>query len=192
MTTGNTRKEDKTMIGHMTGQMKPGAKNGLENVWENRGNVAQRREEILHSIDSLYALSRQGLWKLILFLAFSTAALQARDVDLFSTLPENIREILGCPVPPEFVHVVLAISTISALILHAGRDTDNARCSSGWLQFGMAVFYYPLYAMSNSLGTWFPLVCGAGLITIVFEHLAIWVRTSRAIHEQKVKLARIS
>lgn len=41
---------------------------------------------------------------------------------------------------------------IPALILIAGRDADHACGSAGWLQLGMAVFFYPLYAMSNSLG----------------------------------------
>ena len=180
------------MIGHITAQMKPGPKNSLENAWEKRPDLGHRREEILHSIDDLYALSRRGLWKLLLFLGISTAALQARDFDLFSFFPENVREVLGAPPSPELVHVVLAVSTISALILHSGRAADHPRGSAGWLQFGMAAFFYPLYAMSNTLGTWFPLVCIAGLITLVFEHLAIWTQTSRAIHEERERLARMT
>ena len=180
------------MIGHITGQMKPGPKSSLENAWEKRTDLGHRREEILHSIDDLYALSRRGLWKLLLFLGISTVALQARDFDLFGVLPENVREVLGAPPSPELVHVVLAISTISALILHYGRGTDQARGSAGWLQFGMAAFFYPLYAMSNTLGTWFPLVCIAGLVTLIFEHLTIWTQTSQAIHEEKERLARMT
>ena len=179
------------MIGQLTGQMKPGPKSSLENAWEKRSDSGRRREEILHSIDDLYALSRRGLWKLLLFLGISTAALQARDFDLFSVFPENVREVLGAPPSPELIHVVLAISIISALILHSGRGADQPCCTSGWLQFGMLAFFYPLYAMSNTLGTWFPLVCVAGLVTIVFEHLTIWIQTSRAIHEEKERLARV-
>jgi hypothetical protein len=180
------------MIGHITGQMKPGPKSSLKNVWEKRANLGHRREEILHSIDDLYALSRRGLWKLLMFLGISTAALKARELDLFCVLPENVREVLGAPPSPELVHVVLAISTISALILHSGRGADYARGSSGWLQFGMAAFFYPLYAMSNTLGTWFPLVCIAGLVTLFFEHLTIWTQTSRDIHEERERLARMT
>jgi hypothetical protein len=179
------------MIGQMTGQMKPGPKSSLENVREKRTDFGRRHEEIQCAIDDLYALSRRGLWKLVLFLGISSAALQARDFDLFSTLPENVREILGVPPPPDLVHVVLAVSTISALILIAGRGADHARGSVGWLRFGMSAFFYPLYAMSNSLGTWFPLVCIAGLVTIAFEHLTVWSQTSRVIHEEKERLARM-
>ena len=179
------------MIGHITGQMKPGPKSSLENVWEKRSVSGYRREEILHSIDDLHALSRRGLWKLLLFLGISTAALQARDFDLFGAFPENVQEVLGAPPSPELVHVVLAVSTISALILHYGNGVEKARGSSGWLQFGMAAFFYPLYAMSNTLSTWFPLVCVAGLIALFFEHLTIWTQTSRAIHEEKERLARM-
>jgi hypothetical protein len=180
------------MIGQMTGQLKPGPKSSPENAWEKRVDLGHRREEIRHSIDDLYVLSRRGLWKLLLFLGISTIALQARDFDLFGLLPGNVQEILGAPPAPELVHVVLAISTISALILHYGRSVDNARCPAGWLQFGMAVFFYPLYAMSNTLGTWFPLVCVAGLVTLVFEHLTIWTQTSRAINEEKERLVRMT
>ena len=180
------------MIGQMTGQMKPGTKRPMENVWEKRADLGRRREEIQHSIDDLYALSRRGLWKLLLFLGLSTFALQGRDVDLFGSLPENVREILGAPPSPDLVHVVLAVSTISALILHYGRDVDQARVSTGWLQFGMALFFYPLYAMSNTLGTWFPLVCIAGLVTLIFEYLTIWNQITRAIHEERERLARMT
>lgn len=179
------------MIGHMTGQIKPGPKSSGVNAWEKRTDLGGRREEILHSIDDLYALSRRGLWKLLLFLGISTVALKAKDFDFFSILPENIQQVLGAPPSPEMVHVMLAISTISALILHSGRGADHARCSTDWLQFGMLAFYYPLYAMSNTLGTWFPLVCVAGLITIVFEHLTVWIQTSRAIHKERERLARM-
>jgi hypothetical protein len=179
------------MIGQLTGQMKPEPKSSVENIWEKRADLGHRREEIKHSIDDLYSLSRRGLWKLSLFLGISTAALQARDFDLFNGLPENVQEVLGAPPSPELVHVVLAISVISSLILHSGCGMDNARCSSGWLQFGMLVFFYPLYAMSNTLGTWFPLVCVAGLVTIVFENLTVWTQTSRAIHEERERLARM-
>jgi hypothetical protein len=192
MRPGENGKGDMTMIGQMTGQMKPGPNSPQENIWEKRADLGHRRVEILHSIDDLYALSRQGLWKLLLFLGISIAALQARGFDLFGVLPENVQEVLGAPPSPELVHVVLAISTISALILQYGRGADHASGSSGWLQFGMAAFFYPLYAMSNSLGIWFPLVCVAGLVTIGFEHLSIWTQTTRAIHEERERLARMS
>jgi uncharacterized membrane protein len=164
----------------------------MESAWEKRTDPRLRREEILHSINNLYVLSRRGLWKLLLFLGVSIVALQARDFDLFSVFSEKVREVLGAPPSPELVHVVLAVSTISALILHSGRGADHDRCSTGWLQFGMLTFFYPLYAMSHTLGTWFPLVCVAGLVTIVFEHLSIWIQTSRAIHEERERLARMS
>ena len=179
------------MIGHMTEQMKPGPKTRLENVWEKRATSGDRREEIRHSIDRLYALSRRGLWKLLLFLGISSAALQARDVDLFAAAPRGSGKSSELAPSPELIHVVLAVSTISALILHSGRSMHDDRNSFGWLQFGMVLFFYPLYAMSNTLGTWFPLVCVAGLITIVFEHLAIWIETSRAIHDERDRLARM-
>jgi uncharacterized membrane protein len=180
------------MIGQMTGQMKPGPKCSPEDVWGKRADLGLRREEIRHSIDDLHVLSRRGLWKMLLFIGISMLALQVRDFDLFGVLPGNVQEILGAPPVPVLVHVVLAVSTISALILHYGRSIDDARRSAGWLQFGMAVFFYPLYAMSNTLGTWFPLACIAGLVTLLFEHLTIWAQASRAITEEKERLVRMT
>jgi hypothetical protein len=180
------------MIGHMTGQIKPGPGNLLGNNWETRIDGSRRRLEILHAIDELHVLSRRGLWRLLLFLGISAVALQARDIDLFGAFPEKVRELLGAPPPPDMIHLVLAVSTISTLILIAGQGTDNVRCCTGWLRFGMLAFYYPLYAMSNTLGTWFPLVCVAGLITLIFEHFTIWAQTSRAIREEKERLAALA
>ena len=87
---------------------------------------------------------------------------------------------------------MLAVSTISALILIAGRGGESRSGSGGWLQFGMSVFFYPLYAVTNTLETWFPAVFAAGLIVLVVEHFSVWARTSRAIQEEKERLGRMT
>ena len=180
------------MIGQMTGQMKPEPKSSLGSAWEKRGDYGRRREEIRHAIDDLYVLSRSGLWRLLLFLGISAVALCFREVDLFAVLPENIREVLGAPPPPDLIHIVLAVSTVSALILVAGRSADNPGARPGWGQFGMSVFFYPLYAVTNTQETWFPVVFAAGLIILVFEHVTIWSQTSRAIQEEKERLGKMA
>ena len=180
------------MIGHMTGQMKPGPKNSLGNAWEKRADYGLCREEVQHTIDDLYVLSRRGLWRVLLFLGISAVALYFRSSDLFAALPENIREVLGAPLSPDLIHMVLVVSTISALVLIAGREAENQGGSPGWVQFGMAAFFYPLYAMANALETFFPVVFAAGLIVLVVDHLTVWAQTSRAIQEEKERLARMT
>ena len=180
------------MIGQMTGEMKPGPKKSHGAPWEKRGNFGQCSEEIRHGIDDLHVLSRRGLWRMLLFLVISAAALQARDFDLFGALPENIREILGAPPPPDLIHLVLVVSTLSALVLIAGRGADDPCGRSGWLRFWMTAFFYPLYSMSNSLGTWFPAVFAAGMAILLVEHFTVWAQTSRAIHEEKERLGRMA
>lgn len=180
------------MIGYMNGQMKPGPKNSLGSTWEQRADYGMRREEIRQTIDGLYVLSRRGLWRLLLFLGISALATRCRSFDLFAVLPENLREALGASPPVDMIHLLLAVSTISALILIAGRDGESRSGPGGWLQFGMSVFFYPLYAVTNTLETWFPAVFAAGLIVLVVEHFSVWARTSRAIQEEKERLGRMT
>ena len=129
---------------------------------------------------------------MILFLGISASALRCRSFDLFAVLPENFREALGAPPPVDLIHLVLAASTVSALILIAGRAGEGRCGSGGWLQFGMSVFFYPLYAVTNTLETWFPAVFAAGLIVLVVEHFSVWARASRAIQEEKERLERMT
>lgn len=179
------------MIGHMTGHINPAPKNTQENGLKKRVNLGFQREEILHTIDNLYALSRRGLWKLLLFLGISAVALYFKSYDLFAVCPENIREVLGAPPPKELIHIVLAVSTISALIL-IGRDSDSSAGGSGWIQFGMSAIFYPLYAMTNTLEANFPAVFVAGLLIISIEYVTVWFQTSRTIHEEKERLGLIN
>jgi len=181
------------MIGQMTGQIKPGPKSSLGSAWEKRGDYGRRRAEIRQTIDGLYASSRKGLWRVLFFLAVSAVALQFRDVELFTTLPENIRAPLGAPPPPFLIHLVLAVSTLSALILIAGRGAEESgRNGSGWLQLGMAAFFYPLYAMTNTLSAFFPAVFAAGLLVLFCDHAATWFHASCAIREEKERLGRMT
>lgn len=180
------------MIGQMTGHMRPAPKNSPGNVWEHMTDSNRRREEIIKTIDGLYVTSRRGLWRLLLFLVISTVALYFKNFDLFAVLPGNVQEMLGAPPPPDMIHIVLAVSTISALILIAGRTTGDAKAGPGWLQFGMSAAFYPLYAVSNVLNQAFPVIFAAGLLILVLEYAAIWAQASRAILEEKERLGRLS
>jgi hypothetical protein len=180
------------MIGQMTGQMRPAPKNSPAAPWEKRWVYGRRREEISETINGLYTLSRRGLWRLILFLVCSAAALRLRNIDLFAAFPENVREIIGAPPPLALIHTLLAVSCVSALILIAGRGAENSRECNGWLQFGLAVSFYPLYAAANVLDSCFPVVFASGLLVLTLDHLANWVKAVGAIREEKERLGRMT
>lgn len=179
------------MIGQMTGQMGPAPHHPTEDPWEKRRGDGRQRADILRTIDGLYALSRRGLWRLLLFLAGSAAFLRCRNLDLFAALPENVRELLGAPPPLALIHTLLAVSGVSALILIAGGGTENSRRCDGWMQFGMLLFFYPLYAAANVLEAYFPVVFATGLLILALEHFATWCQASREIREEKDRLGRM-
>jgi hypothetical protein len=180
------------MIGQMTGQMRPAPKNAPADPWEKRWDYGRRREEITETINGLYTLSRRGLWRLLLFLVCSAASFRLRNLDLFAALPENVREIIGAPPPLALIHTVLAVSCVSALILIAGRGTENSRECNGWLQFGLSVFFYPLYAAANVLDSSFPVVFATGLLILVLDHFTIWAKAVREIREEQERLGRMT
>jgi hypothetical protein len=179
------------MIGQMTEQMRPHPKNPPVDAWEKR-DACMRKADILHTIDGLYAISRRGLWRLILFLAISAIALHFRNFDLFAVLPENICELLGAPPPPILIHCLLTVSSCSALILIAGRGSEASSGCNGWVQFGLSVAFYALYAAANVLNEFFPAVFVAGMLILIFDHISVWVETSRAIREERERLGKLA
>jgi hypothetical protein len=180
-----------TMIGHLTGHMGHGPENS-HNAWKNLAASGRSRAEILLTIDGLYVISRRSLWRLLLFLVISAAALWFRNVDLFAVFPASIREILGAPPPAGLIHIVLAVSTGSALILIAGRNTGDAKEGPGWLQFGMSAVFYPIYAVSNALNEIFPVVFAAGLVILVLEYFTNWSQAAQLIRAEKESLGKMS
>jgi hypothetical protein len=180
------------MIGQMTGQMRPAPKNTPADPWEKKWDYGRSREEITETINGLYALSRRGLWRVLLFIICSAATLRLRTLDLFAALPENVREIIGAPPPLALIHTVLAVSCVSALILIAGRGTENSRGSNGWVQFGLSVSFYPLYAAANSLDSFFPVIFATGLLILVIDHFTIWAKAVSAIREEKERLGKMT
>ena len=180
------------MIGHMTGQMRPGMPQSSREKWENTSDSYRRREAVLRNLDRLYALSRRGLWRLFLFLLISLAALCSGDFDLLAMVPDGLRPIIGAPPPVGLIHLVLAVSTVSALILIAGRTTGDAKPGHGWLQFGLSSFFYPLYAGSNALHENFPAIFAAGLVIMSLEHLANSSQTCKLIREEKERLQALN
>lgn len=117
--------------------------------------------------------SRRGLWGMIAFLAISLAALAMRDYNLFATLPETVLELLGDAPPPILVHVALAISTVSALVLIVGRGMGSNTPSYRWINICLPVLFYPLYLVADTGRSSFILVLLAGMTLLLLEHLTV-------------------
>jgi hypothetical protein len=175
--------------------MRPKTANSRQQAVSCTASVRQHRERIQETITTHDALSRRGLWGMLAFIVISGLALQFRDVELFAGLPDNVRCIIGAPPPPALIHVVLAVSTLSSIIIAIGRmwGEENPAGSWGRLCLGLAFrsVFYLFYATANALEENFLIVFVAGMIVLVMEHLATWLYAVRTIEREKEHLAQL-
>lgn len=149
------------------------------------------RETIAGRIGRLHALARKSLWRLLLFVTVSLAAIPLREFDLLGSVSDGTAAFLGAPPPTVLIHLVLGISSVCAVILIPFRIGEDLRRGHSWTQFWVTVSFYPLYAMGNVLALYYPLVFSAGVLILVTEYLAVWSRVSREIAEQNERLGRM-
>lgn len=183
------------MLGHMSGHIRPEMEDSRGKVVTYETGVQEHRERIVAAITSHDALSRRGLWGMLIFIMVSVMALPFRGVDLFADLPESFREILGTPPPPELIHVVLAISTISSIIIILGRAIEGGNPGCSWKRISSNICFrsafYLLYATANALAENFLIVFTAGIIVLALEHFATWHYAVVTIEKEKEQLAQI-
>lgn len=149
-------------------------------------------EGIQKKIDLLYAQSRQGLWHIAAFILISIIALLCRDINILDRFSESVRVILGAPPAPILIDIVLAVSTVSALIIIAGRLFNEAEPGRKWEQLGHRAAFYVFYFFSNALNTYFLVVFAAGMIVLLLEHYHIWSYYSKAIRQEKELIKKVS
>ncbi len=183
------------MLGHMIGPMGSKTANTRQQATGNMASVKQHRDRIQQTIIAHDTLSRRGLWGILFFIVISGLAIQLRAIDLFAGLPENIRFIIGAPPPTALINVVLAISTISSIIITMGRMTEEENPAGNWGRFWSSLafrsVFYLFYATANALEANFPLVFTAGMIVLVLEHFATWLYAVRTIAREKAHLAQL-
>ena len=139
-------------------------------------------EEVDHfSAPELSALSRRGLWHLLLFLLLSMAAFAGQDFDLFEAIPENFWTLLGSPPPPQMIHLVLGIYTFCALLLLPAR-MNKASLMQSWAHMGYRTVFYLFYMSANALAAHFMLVFVAGLILYGLEQSYLLLHMSKTVH----------
>lgn len=180
------------MLEHIIDHVKPGINANLPKTVNDVADANEYRENILGNITTLHAHSRRGLWGIAAFLMISIIALLCRDINILDIFPENAREILGSPPSPYVIHIVLAVSTISALIIIAGRLANRAVPGSIWSQLGHRSVFYLFYFFSNVLDKCFMVVFMAGLTVLLLEHYHNWSHSGRAIRKERELLKKLS
>ncbi|HBG07921.1 MAG: hypothetical protein A2075_24410 [Geobacteraceae bacterium GWC2_58_44] len=176
------------MLGHMIGQIKPKTASTANDVVDRSISPDHCREQILGSISELHALSRRGLWGMLLFMSLSAITLYCSEAGIFALVPADIKEMFGDPPPAHLLHIVLAVSWLSAFVLIMGRVAGDGRPTYNWCNIGLPTVFYPLYIFSDPAGTHFPAVFAAGLILLIVEHASVTFYASRAIREETARL----
>lgn len=135
---------------------------------------------------SLHALSRKGLWGLLLFLFASVAAFMVQDFNLYQSFPESVLQILGCPPPAFLIHLALTgysfTVVVPVLIRMATGDTPVVR----WHHLACRSIFYLFYLASTTLAENFAAVITIGIILYAVEQVGIWVYLYKNLSEAEV------
>ena len=139
------------------------------------------KEMAKDDLDSLYALSRQGMWGLLIFLAASAVALACKEQTLTGAIPAAIREFLGPKPPVILINIVLGVSTFSSIVLIGGRIHDGKTPGNTWTHLWFRISFYLLYFISDALLEHFYIVFMSGLTVMALQHYNVWNFTNREI-----------
>lgn len=133
------------------------------------------------NIDDLYINSRSGLWGVLIFLAASAVALYYSKHSLASTLPADIMEQLGSTPPVFLINCVFGASTLSSLIIIAGRIYNDREPGKTSTHLWFRMFFYVLYFISGAMGEYFNVVFISGLVVLGLQHYNVWNYYMQAI-----------
>lgn len=171
------------MIGHL--------KSNLQTPHQVGSDPYKRQGNNGNGTASLNALVNRGRWNFSLFLVVSGAAFFARDFNLFAVIPENARQLLGNPPPPELISIALGIYALSAIILLLSSLANNSQPPSNWTHLGYRAAFYFFYLVSNSLADHFLAVFYVGLLLYGLENLCIWIYTTRSSEGNQKAMNRL-
>src|SRR5512133_827232 len=133
------------------------------------------------SIDDLYTNSRSGLRGLLIFLIASAIALYFKEHSLAGSLPADIMEQLGSTPPVILINCVFGASTLSSLIIIAGRIYHDREPGKTFGHLYFRIFFYLLSFISGALGDYFNVVFISGLVVLGLQHYNVWNYYMRAI-----------
>lgn len=133
------------------------------------------------NIEDLYKHSRSGLWGVLIFLAVSAIALYFSKHSLAGSLPADVMEQLGSTPPVFLINCVFGASTLSSLIIIAGRIYNDREPGNTSTHLWFRMFFYLLYFISGALGDYFNVVFISGLVVLGLQHHNVWNYYMRAI-----------
>lgn len=179
------------MSGHLIEHIKAKPVPGAGPVVADSTSPSRSREQVAGNIAQLHALSRRGLWGLILFLVLSAMALWLSQGTFSIAAQAELKELFG-PLPPvEVLNLVLGVSWLSALVMILGRRGTDGRPGYHWYNVGMPAAFYPLYVFCDPTGTYSPAVFLAGLVLLLLEHAFVHAYAASAISDEAVRLERL-
>ncbi|MCK4507098.1 MAG: hypothetical protein KAU27_01055 [Desulfuromonadales bacterium] len=146
----------------------------------------QKKTEASLASSVLYALSRKGLWGLLLFLIVSVAAFMVQDFNLYKTLPESVLQILGCPPPEILIHLALTCYSFTVVVPFLIRMATGERPVIGWHHLLYRTFFYLFYLVSMTLPENFVAVIIIGILLYVVEQIGLWAYLYKAVRVNEV------
>ncbi|MGK2945826.1 MAG: hypothetical protein ACSLFC_13940 [Desulfuromonadales bacterium] len=135
---------------------------------------------------ALHALSRKGLWGLLLFLLVSVAAFMVQDFNLYQTFPEPVLQILGCPPPAILIHLALTAYSFTVVVPVLIRMATGENPMVSWHHLLCRSVFYLFYLVSTTLPENFIAVIIIGLLLYAIEQAGIWSYMYKNLHEAKV------
>ena len=134
------------------------------------------------SIASLHAMSRKGLWSLLMFLMASVAAFLSQDFNLYQSLPEPILEVLGCPPPETLIHLALTGYSFTVVVPVLIRMATGENPVISWYHLPCRVAFYLFYLVSTTLPENFLAAFTIGALLYGVEQIGIWSYMYKLLH----------
>lgn len=150
-----------------------------------------RKDGIRKSIESVQFHTRKGLWGFVFFLAVSLLSWVLAGYELVGPMPPDMQQIITPELFMLMLDIVLAVSTISDMILISGRLSEGSKPSRIWLHVGFRSIFYLFYLLGGLLPLRFFAVFSAGLLVIGFEQFVLYLYASRTIRQERELLSAI-
>lgn len=150
-----------------------------------------RKAGIRKSIETVQFHTRKGLWGFIFFLAVSLISWVAADYDLTGPIPPDMQQLITPEMFMLMLDIVLTVSTISDMILIAGRLNEGSKPGRIWLHVGFRSVFYLFYLLGGLLSARFFAVFFAGLLVIGFEQFVLYLYAARTIRQERELLSAI-
>ena len=139
----------------------------------------QQKSGVRMNSSELQALSRKGLWGLLIFLLISIAAFLVKDFNLYESFSEPILQILGSPPPAILIHLAIICYSFTIFVPVMIRMANEDNPTIGWSHLFYRSVFYLFYLVSTTLPENFvPILC-IGVFLYIVEQVGIWAALYR-------------